>query len=123
MSQYQTTKLPRLFIVAAWCALGFIIFVTLSPIGLRPGTGSAGLERFVAYYLLGSVFVAAYPRHFTLVMMFILTVAISLELLQHLTPDRHGRVADAVEKIAGGIAGCSLARLIQILLPKSSSKP
>jgi hypothetical protein len=62
MSQYQTTKLPRLFIVAAWCALGFIIFVTLSPIGLRPGTGSAGLERFVAYYLLGSVFVAAYPR-------------------------------------------------------------
>ncbi|MGY4234713.1 hypothetical protein ACVIIW_003660 [Bradyrhizobium sp. USDA 4449] len=105
--------LRKLFILAAWSALGVIVFVTLSPSGLRPQTGSAGAERFSAYCLLGALFVLAYPQHFVRVMTFILVVAGSLELLQNLTPDRHGHVADVAEKIAGGIAGSSLTRLAQ----------
>lgn len=108
--------LRKLITLAAWCALGVIVFVTLSPIGLRPETGSAGFERFWAYGLLGALFVMAYPQHFVRVMTFVLVVAGSLELLQHLTPDRHGHIADAAEKIAGGIAGGSVTRLGQALL-------
>lgn len=105
----------NLLVVTAWTALMAIIFVTLSPIGLRPETGHAGPERFVAYGMLSMLFMSAYPRHFTRVMIFVLTVAVSLELAQHLTPDRHGHLADALEKLAGGVAGCSLTRLVQIL--------
>src|SRR3954462_4183614 len=104
-----------LLVVAAWTALIAIIFLTLSPIGLRPETGHAGPDRFVAYGVLSTLFMSAYPRHFTRVMIFVITVAVSLELAQHLTPDRHGHLADALEKLGGGVAGCSLTRLIQIL--------
>ena len=106
----------KLTILAAWCVLGSIIFVTLSPIGLRPETGSVGAERFLAYGLLGILFVMAYPQHFVRVVTLILVVASALELLQHLTPDRLGHIADAGEKIAGGVAGASIARLAQLLL-------
>jgi hypothetical protein len=102
-------------VVAAWAALIAIIFMTLSPIGLRPETGHAGPERFVAYAVLSTLFMSAYPRHFTRIMIFVLTIALSLELAQHLTPDRHGHIADALEKLGGGVAGCSLTRLMQFL--------
>src|SRR3954453_2426813 len=105
----------KLIILAAWCVLGSIIFVTLSPIGLRPETGSVSAERLLAYGLLGTLFFMAYPQHFLRVITLILVVASVLELLQHLTPDRHGHVADAGEKIVGGVAGASIARLAQLL--------
>jgi hypothetical protein len=54
----------KLAVVAAWVTFGLICFVTLSPIGLRPQTGDPRLERFIAYALLGALFMAAYPRHF-----------------------------------------------------------
>lgn len=73
------------------------------------------MERFAAYAVLGALFVTAYPRHFVRVMSLVLAVAISLEVLQHLTPDRHGHLVDAMEKITGGVAGCSCTRLGQIL--------
>lgn len=106
----------KLIILAAWGVLGFIIFATMSPVGMRPGTGSAGIERFLAYGLLGTLFVMAYPQHFLRVITLVVVVASALELLQHLTPDRHGHIADAGEKIAGGVAGASIARLAQLLL-------
>jgi len=109
----------KIVILAAWCCLGLIIFVTLSPIGLRPETGDAGLERFVAYSLLGVLFVAAYPNRFAPVIASILVIAVSLELLQHLTSDRHGHIADAVQKIVGGVAGTSIARFAQLWRDRS----
>lgn len=107
--------LRKLFILAAWCALGVIVFVTLAPIGLRPQTGSVGFERFWAYGLLGALFVMAYPQRFVRVMTFVVIVAASLELLQHMTPDRHGHIADAAEKIAGGMAGSCVIRVAKAL--------
>lgn len=112
---YVAAMIRNLLLVAAWTALIAIIFMSLSPIGLRPETGHAGPERFVAYSVLGTLFMSAYPRHFTGIMIFVLTVAVSLELAQHLTPDRHGHLADVLEKFGGGVAGCSLTRLVQIL--------
>jgi hypothetical protein len=38
--------------------------------------------------------------------------AITLELMQTLTPDRHGTLLDALEKIAGGACGILIAKAV-----------
>jgi hypothetical protein len=116
--RYIELMVRKLITLAAWATLCLICFATLSPIGLRPGTGSVGLERFAAFALLGMLFVLAYPRHFIRLALFILIVAIGLEAFQHLTPDRHGHLADALVKAAGGLVGCIAARLLEILMEK-----
>jgi VanZ family protein len=37
-------------------------------------------------------------------------VAVLLEVLQLLTPDRHGRITDALEKVLGGAIGIAAGR-------------
>ena len=106
----------RLIALAAWATLAFICFVTLSPIGLRPGTGSVGFERFAAYALLGVFLTSAYPKHFGRAATLVVVAALGFEALQHLTPDRHGHFADAVQKAAGGLVGCSVGRLRKMLI-------
>ncbi|MDH6263535.1 VanZ family protein [Bradyrhizobium sp. BR13661] len=106
----------KLFILCAWSTFGFVCFVTLSPLGLRPETGSAGFDRFAAYALLGALFVLAYPQHFIKVVVLIAIAALGLEGLQHLTPERHGHLVDAAMKVAGSLAGCCFAKLGQIVL-------
>jgi VanZ family protein len=105
----------KIIAVAAWAVLFYICFVTLSPIALRPTTGHVGPERFLAYGLLGALFVMAYPRRFVGVASFIIFIAVGLEAMQHLTPDRHGHVADAVQKATGGFVGCCIGRLADII--------
>jgi hypothetical protein len=105
----------RITALAAWATLVFICFVTLSPIGLRPGTGAVGLERFAAFALLGVLFVWAYPRRFARLILFLILVVFGLEASQHLTPDRHGHLLDAIEKAAGALGGACFAGLMQVL--------
>jgi hypothetical protein len=105
----------KLAVFAAWVTFGLICFVTLSPIWLRPETGEPRLERFVAYAALGALFMVAYPRHFVRWVALLAIAAAGLEALQHLTPDRHGHVSDAMQKIVGGWAGCAVVRFGQIL--------
>jgi VanZ family protein len=47
-----------------------------------------------------------------LVCLIVIGSAVLLEYAQLLTPDRHGRVEDALEKIAGGVAGILVGRII-----------
>lgn len=109
----------QLITLAAWGTFGLICFATLSPIGLRPGAGgSVGAERFAAFGLMGMLFVLAYPRYFVWLTVLIVIVAFGLEALQHLTPDRHGHLLDAIEKVSGGLVGCVAARILQIMLGK-----
>jgi hypothetical protein len=108
----------KLVALAAWTVFALICFATLSPIGLRPSTGAVGSERFAAFALLGILFVLAYPHYFTRLALFVVITGMGLEALQHLTPDRHGHLTDALEKVIGGLAGCSVTRLIQIFLEK-----
>ena len=105
----------KLVVFAAWTAFGVICFVTLSPMALRPQTGEPRLERFVAYAVLGALFMAAYPRHFIRLAVFLALAALGLEALQHLTPDRHGRMADATQKVLGAWAGCAALRSLHVL--------
>jgi VanZ family protein len=92
--------------IAAWLLLCFIVYATLSPIKDRPTLStSPGFEHVVAFAALGLLFCLAYPRRIGFVCALVLGCAILLELSQHLTPDRHGRISDAIEKLAGGTLG------------------
>jgi hypothetical protein len=95
----------RLFLVAAWLALAFIAFATLSPLRDRPAVAGPQLEHFAAFALMGLAFVRGYPRRLLLIVAIVLGSAFALETLQLLTPDRHGRLIDAAVKAAGGICG------------------
>ena len=104
---------------AAWLLLTAIVFVTLSPIGLRPETAApASLERFAAFAALGGTFCLGYPKHRVLVLLFMVAGAGVLEALQNLVPDRHGRIADAAVKELGVLTGALVAGQLVTWFPK-----
>jgi VanZ family protein len=126
-NRYMNTKnIFKMVAVAAWISLiaiayatlthvGFVysIYFKLSPILMQPQMRTyAHLEHIVAFAVVGALFSFAYPRSFLLVCCIVFGGAVLLEVLQTLTPDRHGTLTDAMEKMAGGAAGIFLARSI-----------
>ncbi|MGB8398210.1 VanZ family protein [Bradyrhizobium sp.] len=105
----------RLSVVAGWLVLAFIAYATLSPIEDRPVIAHPQFEHFAAFALMGLAFVRGYPKHPLLVIVVVMASAFTLEALQSLTPDRHGRVLDALVKAAGGICGIGVGRLAPLL--------
>lgn len=96
--------------VAAWSAFAAIVFVTVSPIEMRPGDMfSVDVDRALAFGLLSSMFMVAYPRQSLLVGGFIVLSAGGSELLQALSPTRHARIDDAVVKTVGAVGGMAVA--------------
>ena len=106
----------KVFRIAGWLALALIAFVTLSPIDDRPTIGSPQLEHFIAFTLLGLALVLGYPRRMLPIVVIVITSAFALEAMQLLTPDRHGRVFDAVVKAVGGLCGIGAGRLVVMIL-------
>jgi VanZ family protein len=105
--------LRKLVTIATWAVLCFIAYATLSPITARPTFPiSPSIEHIAAFAVLGVFCCLAYPRHTVLVCTIVFGAAILLEVAQLMTPDRHGRIQDAIEKIAGGAAGILAARTI-----------
>jgi hypothetical protein len=112
----EPKMLHKLIVGAAWSCLAFIIYATVSPIDARPviaGGYFTVLERCGAYALLGILFYFAYPRHLVFVCIVVLGSAITLEIVQNFTSDRHARLLDATEKLLGGAAGLMLAGSVQ----------
>jgi VanZ family protein len=117
----------RLITTAAWVAIIAIAYATLTKVGfvyaiyfklapflMRPEMRTyAHLEHVVAFAILGTLFSFAYPRRTILVCCIVLGAAAFLEIAQTLTPDRHGTLIDALEKVAGGAAGILFAWTIQ----------
>lgn len=103
----------RLFAAIAWSLWGFVVYATLSPLDARPTVASqTSFEHAAAYAALGLMFCLAYPRHAWSVVTIVIASAALLELVQLLTPDRHARWLDALEKIAGGSIGLLTGRLL-----------
>jgi hypothetical protein len=103
----------KFIVVAAWASLCFIAYATFSPIQNRPTLPtSSGFEHLAAFAVLGALFCLAYPRQLILVCLIVFGSAVVLEILQFVTPDRHGRIQDAFEKVSGGVAGIVVARTI-----------
>jgi VanZ family protein len=85
----------------------------VAPLQDRPTlSSSADLEHIGAFAVLGGLFCLADPRHIVLVCLIVLGSAALVEVLQLLTPDRHGRLLDAIEKIVGGAVGIVPGRAI-----------
>jgi VanZ family protein len=103
-------KLAR---IAAWASLGFIVYATLVPPGMRPRLGEIGAnyERFAAYAVASALLVLAYPRHPLRVGILVIAFAIALEFAQLEIPGRDARALDTLVKVAGGLAGISAAAL------------
>jgi VanZ family protein len=104
--------------VAAWLSVGFIVYATLVPLGMRPTAGKIGpdYERFVAYAVTSTLMVLAYPRHPARVGLGVIAMAVILEISQLAIPDRDARVADALMKVAGGLSGLTLSLFLQRLV-------
>lgn len=102
---------------AAWLCLGFIVFVTVAPIGLRPHDAlPVNLDRALAFGLMSGLFVLAYPRHWKAVLLLSVAGAGMIEALQYLSPTRHAHLADALVKGGGALAGGGLMALVNLLL-------
>jgi VanZ family protein len=92
-------------------SLVYAIYYDLSPMLLHLGMKKfAAIEHFVAFALFGALLYAAYPKRVLMVFCVVFGSAITLELMQTLTPDRHGTLLDALEKIAGGACGILIAK-------------
>jgi VanZ family protein len=114
--------IQRVSNIAGWLMLAFIIYATLSPIHDRPVIASAHLEHFAAFALMGLAFALAYPTRVLFVVVIVVGAAVGLEALQVLTPDRHGRVVDALVKALGSVCGISLGRMMSFLLRVKSAR-
>ncbi|WP_223216490.1 VanZ family protein [Rhizobium mesosinicum] len=90
----------------AWLLLAFILFVTVSPIELRPRTTETpDIDRAVAYLMAGLAFALAYPRQWKTVAVLLIFGAGAIECLQYLSPSRHARLHDAGVKAMGAALG------------------
>lgn len=123
----QRKNVTRLIVAAAWAAILIVAYATLTKVGFVYGIyfklapmlrqpemqTYAHFEHVIAFALLGALFSFAYPNRFLLVCFIVLGGAVLLEIAQTLTPDRHGTLIDAMEKIAGGAIGILAARAIR----------
>ena len=75
------------------------------------------VERALALLIIGFVFALAYPRHIWIVALIVLGSTALLELLQLVSPSRHGRVVDVAVKLLGGGIGLAGGRLLNRLQP------
>jgi VanZ family protein len=129
-------RTTRFAIAAAWIAVIAIAYATLTHVGfvyaiyfklapylMRPAMETyAHFEHVIAFAFLGVLFGFAYPRRPILVCVIVFGAAALLEIMQTLTPDRHGTWIDALEKMAGGAAGILLVSTTQWLWP-AKDKP
>ena len=108
--------IQRISVFTGWLVLAFVAYATLSPMDARPVLTVPHLEHFAAFALMGFAFALAYPNRVLLVVALVVGTAAGLEALQLLTPDRHGRAADAFVKALGGISGISIGQTLSFLL-------
>jgi VanZ like family len=115
--------LHKLLSIAAWAALALVVLVTVSPLEMRPVlTADPNIERFAAFAMLGLLFGLAYPRRLVIDASFVVIAAGVLEAVQLVTRDRHGHVADAFVKAAGGAFGVAVALIVLIVAKRINSK-
>lgn len=97
----------------AWLAILFILVVTVSPIELRPGDMiSTNIDRALAFFATGLLFVLAYPRHARSVTLALVAAAYLIEAFQLIQPTRHPELLDATIKAGGALLGALAGRIL-----------
>lgn len=93
----------------AWLLLAAILFVTVSPIGLRPHTIiTVTIDRAGAYAVTALLFALAYPHRWKRVALLLIASAFLFEVMQVLSPTRHAHFEDAAVKSLGVCAGLAI---------------
>ncbi len=106
-------RFVSVFQILAWLMLAALLAVTISPIGFRPHIpGFVNGERFAMLLVIGLLFSLAYPKHWLKVLILLIAVSGLFELMQRLTPDRHGELSDFIVKSAGATAGVILGKVV-----------
>ena len=107
----------KLIRIAAWCSVLAIALLTLTPKGMRFFAGTGDLGRAVAYLLAGLGLSLAFPRHRALILLAMICAAGTLEVLQNLIPNRHGRIHDFGIKGLAALAGTTLSIPVRQAMP------
>jgi VanZ family protein len=131
---YDGRMSQKFIVFAAWASIAALAYATLTHVGfvysiyfkLLPFlhakmTTYAHFEHVIAFAFLGALFYLAYPKRIIFVFGVVFISAVSLEYLQTLTPDRHGTLIDACEKMVGGAVGILVARAMLRLRPPVQS--
>ena len=106
----MTSRLLKFF---AWSSLAAIIFVTVSPIGLRPHDPlPVNTDRALAFAVMTFFFVSAYPRKLWILLPLLVIGAGAIEAMQLLAPTRHAHALDAVIKASGVVIGAFAAVML-----------
>lgn len=115
--------LKHLLRAASWLVLAAILFVTVSPIELRPHTIiTVNIDRAAAFAAVAMLFTLAYPRNWKTALFLLVVGAAGFEFLQLFSPTRHARVEDAVVKAVGAAFGTAVGRMIYWLDIQRSEK-
>jgi VanZ family protein len=89
----------------------YALYYKLAPMMLHVDMRTyAVIEHVLAFAIFGAIFGIAYPGRTYLVLCVVMGGAALLEFMQTLTPDRHGTLFDALQKMAGGLIGILLAK-------------
>ncbi len=108
---------------AAWLSLVFIVFATVSPIGLRPHDPlPVNVDRALAFCVMSGLFVLAYPRAWLPILVLTMLGAGVIEALQYLSTTRHAHFIDAIVKAGGAVAGVVLATAFNLFKSKKRSQ-
>jgi lipoprotein signal peptidase len=124
-SMRSPSKLRTMALTMAWAFLAVVAYATLmksafvyklyysvAPYLDYPSMGAYGrMEHLVVFAVLGALFSALYPRSAWRVCVLLFLFIAGLEFFQTLTPDRHGTLHDAIEKMIGGAVGVALVKV------------
>src|ERR1700676_3664755 len=125
--------LQMFVLIAAWASVAILAYLTLTHVGfvysiyfkLSPLVMHVNMRTYahfahvIAFAVFGALFAFAYPKRVVFVCCVVFISASALEYLQTLTPDRHGTLIDALEKIVGGVFGIWVARAALHFWPRS----
>ena len=114
---HELMTIRRFARIAAWIGLALIIFVTVSPISVRPSTVSTtDLDRALAFFVMSGLFIVAYPTRVLPIAVALLLAAFATELMQYLSLTRHPQFHDAVVKAIGVLVGIGCGLLANLVL-------
>lgn len=98
-------------LVCAWIGLGYLAWASIMPIGSRPHLFDEvpDISRFLGWFVITSAFAIAYPRSLGRILLAMSVAIVMIEAAQYLEVTRHGRIHDAVVKVAGAALAVVLA--------------
>jgi len=108
--------------VCGVAVMTLVVIAALGPANLLPRTGLWQLEHFVGYFAVTLIVCLAWPRPF-MVGGTLMAVAVALEALQALTPDRSANLIAALLGAGGVLAAALVAEVFMRVRRRLQAEP